>query len=156
MGLRFTKIFCIFSLLVLRSSSLVFAGEEEGAIQLKKFSELYSTLDEWKSRADSIKHGILKAAHLDPLPPRCPLNPIIHSKREHDGFSVENVAFESLPGFYVTGNLYRPLGRTGPFPAILNPHGHFQEKVYNARTRVDMQARCAWFAKMGAVAFAYD
>jgi len=146
----------LFSLFALRPSPFARAGEEEGAIQLRKFSEMYSTLDEWKARAASIRQGILKGAHLDPLPPRCPLKPIIHSKREHNGYTVENVAFESLPGFFVTGNLYRPLGKTGPFPAILNPHGHFQDKVYSARTRVDMQARCAWFAKMGAVAFAYD
>ncbi|MBI1784370.1 acetylxylan esterase [Candidatus Sumerlaeota bacterium] len=133
-----------------------FAGEEEGEIQLQKFSKLWSTLPEWQARAAAIRQGILRGANLDPLPARCPLNPIIHSKREYNGYSVENVAFESLPGFYVTGNLYRPLGRTGKLPVILNPHGHFQDPVYSARTRPDMQTRCAMFARMGAIAFSYD
>ncbi len=143
-------------LIFLCSPARTFAGEEEGAIQLRKFSQLYSTREEWEARRAAIRKGILRGAHLDPLPERCPLNPIIHSRREHEGYSVENVAFESLPGFYVTGNLYRPLGRTGKFPAILNPHGHFNDKGWFARTRPDMQARCAQFARMGAVAFAYD
>ena len=41
-------------------------------------------------------------------PPKGPLDPVIHSEREGDGYRVANVAFESLPGFFVTGNLYRP------------------------------------------------
>ncbi len=149
---------CAFAL---TSSLLLFttparAGEEEGEIQLKKFAATYSTLDEWKARAASIRQGILRGANLDPLPTRCPLNPIVRDLRKHDGYTVENVAFESLPGFYVTGNLYRPVGRQGKVPAILNPHGHFRDPVYSARTRPDMQTRCAQFARMGAIAFAYD
>lgn len=137
--------------------SPIAAGEEEGEIQLAKFSKMYSTLDEWKVRAASIREGILRGANLDQPPSKGALNPIIHSRREYNGYSVENVSFESLPGFFVAGNLYRPLGRgEGKFPAILNPHGHFQDKGWYARTRPDMQTRCAHFAQMGAVAFSYD
>lgn len=134
------------------------AGEEEGAIQLERFSNLWSTNEQWKARAAAIRQGILNGANLTVLPRRCELRPVIHSRREFDGYCVENVAFESLPGFYVTGNLYRPLGREGKRPAILNPHGHFRDDQnrWVARTRPDMQARCATFARMGAVAFAYD
>jgi dienelactone hydrolase len=140
--------------LIVFRASFVSAGDEEGEIQLAKFATQWKTLDDWTARAAAIRAGILREAHLDPPPPRSPLNPIIHSRREHQGYSVENVAFESLPGFFVTGNLYRPLGRQGKVPAILNPHGHFQNP--EGRLRPDMQARCAQFARMGAVAFAYD
>ena len=54
---------------------------------------------------------------------RTPLNPKITGRLERDGYSVEKVIFESLPGFHITGNLYRPAG-DGPFPAILHPCGH--------------------------------
>jgi dienelactone hydrolase len=49
-------------------------------------------------------------------------------ERRHgaDDFTVENVAIETLPGFFLCGNLYRPKNKQGPFPAILNPHGHAQ------------------------------
>jgi uncharacterized protein len=130
--------------------------EEEARTQLAAFAETYETLDEWKARAKTIREGILRQAKLTPLPRRCPLKVIRHSLRKHDGYTVENVAFESLPGFFVTGNLYRPLGRKGKFAAVLCPHGHFKPIVGGGRVRSDMQTRCATFARMGAVVFAYD
>ncbi len=144
----------LIGLAALAAPSRTRGGEEEGALQLRRLAETYRTAEQWRARAEAVRRGILRGARLDPLPPRTPLNPIIHSRREHDGYSVENVAFESLPGFFVTGNLYRPLGRSGPYAAILNPHGHFRNPT--GRFRPDMQARCATFARMGAIAFAYD
>lgn len=135
---------------------------EEGAANLVKFKEGYSNAEQWKARAAAIRQGILKGAKLDPMPPKTPLNPIVRGRQEitgaYGGFSVENVAFESLPGFYVTGNLYKPLKLEGKAPAVLCPHGHFRDKAnqWSARTRPDMQARCGQLARMGAVVFAYD
>ena len=135
-----------------------FLTEEEGKTELARFAATYSTRSEWQRRADNIRKGMLKGAELDPLPARTPLNPIIRSKKTLDGYSVENVAFESIPGFFVTGNLYRPTNLKGPFAAILCPHGHFSPDSLSAggRFRKDMQIRCAALAKMGAVVFAYD
>jgi len=130
--------------------------EEQAKEQLAKFGASYSSLDEWKSRAANIREGILRGAELLPLPKKCPLNPIIHSKREYAGYTVENAAFESLPGVFVTGNLYRPRTGKGPFPAVLCPHGHFSSPGDYGRFRPDMQKRCATLARMGAVVFAYD
>jgi|GEM_PF-183320 5,10-methylenetetrahydrofolate reductase len=140
----------------IRSEALdVEQTEEAGRAQLAGFRASYSNLDEWKARAKTVRHGILDGAKLSPLPSRTPLNPILHSRREYDGYSVENVAFESLPGFFVTGNLYRPLGIPGPYAGVLCPHGHFNE-LQAGRFREDMQMRCATFARMGAITFAYD
>jgi len=130
--------------------------EEQAKEQLAKFAASYSNLDEWKSRAANIREGILRGAELLPLPKKCPLNPIIHSKREYTDYTVENAAFESLPGVFVTGNLYRPLAGKGPCPAVLCPHGHFSSPGDYGRFRPDMQKRCATLARMGAVVFAYD
>lgn len=130
--------------------------EEQAKEQLARFAASYSNLDEWKSRAANIREGILRGAELLPMPKKCPLNPIIHSKREYAGYTVENAAFESLPGVFVTGNLYRPRTGKGPFPAVLCPHGHFSSPGDYGRFRPDMQKRCATLARMGAVVFAYD
>jgi dienelactone hydrolase len=130
--------------------------EEQAKEQLARFAQTYSSRAEWQQRAQRIREGILRGAELSPLPKKCPLNPIVHSQREHEGYSVENVAFESLPGVFVTGNLYRPTRGTGPFPAILCPHGHWSDAKDYGRFRPDMQKRCATFARMGAVVFAYD
>jgi predicted alpha/beta-hydrolase family hydrolase len=71
-----------------------------------------------------------------------------------DGYTVENVYFESIPGYFVTGNLYRPLGRKGSFAGVLAPHGHDREG--EGRFREQVQKRCATLARMGAVVFAWD
>jgi uncharacterized protein len=129
--------------------------EAEAKAQLKKFSNTYNTLEKWKQRAENIRQGILRGVELVNPPEKTPLKPIIHSKRELNGYTVENVAFESLPGFFVTGNLYRPTGE-GPYAGILCPHGHWDKPEDLGRFRDDMQLRCATFARMGAVVFAYD
>jgi len=133
-----------------------YQNEEQAKEQLAKFAQSYSNLEQWKARAERIREGILRGAELWPLPAKRDLKPIIHSKREYDGYTVENAAFESLPGVFVTGNLYRPRNAKGPFAAVLCPHGHFNSPGDYGRFRPDMQKRCATFARMGAIVFAYD
>jgi len=127
-------------------------SEDEGARLLGGCATACADLKDWEARAASIRRGILRAAGLDPLPARCPLNPIVHSRREHNGYSVESVAFEGLPGFFVTGSLYRPLDEKRPAAGMLCPHGHFP----TGRFTPDHQARCARMAQMGAVVLGYD
>ena len=128
--------------------------EAEGAKNLEEFAKAFSNREEWQDRAKKLRAGILEEAGLTPLPRRTPLNTVIHSKKVMDGYSVENVYFESFPGFFVTGNLYRPLrkGGLGTFAGILCPHGHSKE----GRVAEYTQARCASLARMGALVFAYD
>ena len=130
--------------------------EEAAKEQLERFAKSYSNLDQWKERAKRIREGILRGAELLPMPKKCPLNPIIHSKRQYDGYTVENVAFDSLPGVFVTGSLYRPREGKGPFAAVLCPHGHWGDPNDYGRFRPDQQKRCATLARMGAVVFSYD
>jgi hypothetical protein len=131
-------------------------SEEAAKEQLAKFAQSYSNLVQWKARAGRIREGILRGAELLPLPEKRPLRPIIHSKREYEGYTVQNAAFESLPGVFVTGNLYRPRKGKGPFAAVLCPHGHFSSDNNYGRFRPNMQKRCATLARMGAVVFSYD
>ena len=61
------------------------------------------------------------------------------------------------PAFTSPGNLYRPLGRgKGPFPAILNPHGHWKEGRLADTKDGSVAARCISFARQGMIAFSYD
>jgi len=102
-----------------------YQSEEEAIEQLERFQDSYHNLDQWKRRVVRIRHGILQGAELYPIPPKTPLHPIIRNKREYTNYTVENVAFESIPGVFVTGSLYRPVRDGGPFPGILCPHGHW-------------------------------
>jgi len=130
--------------------------EEQAADQLKRFVSTYDTKEEWLERAEVIRKGILAGAELETPQEKCQLNVIFKNKRFYEGYAVENIAFESLPGFFVTGNLYRPSGLSGPFPGILCPHGHWNQPENYGRFREDMQKRCAVLAKIGCIVFSYD
>ncbi|MBO4303723.1 MAG: acetylxylan esterase [Lentisphaeria bacterium] len=43
-----------------------------------------------------------------------------------DGYTITKLIYQSRPGIYVTGLLYVPEGK-GPFPAVLQMHGHNPE-----------------------------
>jgi hypothetical protein len=135
-----------------------FYNEEQGKNELKRMESLYSNSKDWEARKLLLRENILKGMNLSPLPARTPLNAVIGQKRIYSGYSVENVRIESIPGFYLCGNLYRPLDETKKYPAILCPHGHFVGDSLGAWGRFDpdVQKRCATFARMGAVAFSYS
>jgi dienelactone hydrolase len=126
--------------------------EAEGKAALQQFAATYSDLKTWEERAGRIRNNIIRGAGFTALPSKTPLKPIIHSKKVFNGYSVENVAFESMPGFFVTGNLYRPLKKEPKQAAILAPHGHGPDP----RFKEYVQKRCATLAKMGAIVLAYD
>lgn len=112
---------------------------------------------EWQARSREIREQALVSCGLWPLPERTPLKARVFDRVEHGDYSVEKVCFQSWPGFYVCGNLYRPLGRGhGPFPAILNPHGHWANGRLTDIQDGSIPGRCINFAKRGIIAFAYD
>ena len=131
--------------------------EAEGAAHLKALLELYPTLPQWEARKEAVRHHILQEAGLSPLPQKNPLNPKSVNKRSYDGYTVENVSLEVLPGVYVCGSLYKP-AKKGKYPAMLCPHGHFDSPNVNesGRYRAEVQIRCAMLARMGVIAFNYD
>lgn len=132
--------------------------EEEGASKLLALKERLTTRNDWEQHADSIRAQLRKGMELEIYPERTPLNPQFRNKKILDGYSVESVVFESLPGFYVTGNLYRPVGRIKrrSLAVILFPHGHFPKEDDYGRFMGDVQYGSAAMARMGAMVFAYD
>ncbi len=55
---------------------------------------------------------------------KTPLNARITGKIEMDGYRIEKLVFESLPGFHVTALVYIPDGVKEPRPAVLVACGH--------------------------------
>ena len=110
----------------------------------------------WDKRARSLREHILVSLGLWPSPEKCPLNPQVFDRVERDNYTIEKVYFESLPGFFVTGNLYRPIDASAPCPGILNPHGHWAAGRLADEKDGSVPARCINFARQGAVAFAWS
>ncbi len=130
----------------------------------------------WADRAAALRRQVLVATGLWPLPNKTPLNAVIHGRVERDDYTVERVYFESFPGHYVSGSLYRPkeIARGQRVPGILSPHGHWsngrfhdhgdaqlkKELASGAEAfdsgRHPLQARCAHLARLGCVVFHYD
>ena len=84
------------------------------------------TRAEWEERAGFLRKQVLFSAGLWPLPEKTPLNPRSGERIVHDDYSVSAVLLETYPGFFLGGNLYRPAGKPGPFPAVVSPHGHWR------------------------------
>ena len=119
----------------------------------------YRTLAEWQERRAHLRKQILSASGLLPLPPKTPLDPQIFGRIENRTYSIEKVLIETMPGFWLGGNLYRPLGKPTPpagFPAIVSPHGHWNYGRLEVGTTENGPARAINLAQQGYVVFAYD
>lgn len=131
---------------------------EEGKKHLEQLLASYPSQQLWENRKSELRQCFLEQLGLAPMPEKTPLDPVYTPVRKFDGYTVQNVGIQTIPGFYLCGSLYRPAKGKGPFPAVLSPHGHFNSTDLNeyGRYRPDQQYRCAMLAKMGAVVFSYE
>jgi dienelactone hydrolase len=128
-------------------------SEDEANLKMKEFRAAWTDLESWEARATIIRQGLIDGMQLEKMPLiEGHFNTLIHQDREMDGYVVANIAIESFPGFWITGNLYTPLHPKNKNPAVLCPHGHAPDKRFTA----DVQIRSAALARMGAIVFAYD
>jgi sugar phosphate isomerase/epimerase len=125
---------------------------EDGWNELDRIAAQYKNVEEWERRKNELKICLKEALQLQHLPAMPTTAPIKTPIRKYDGYTVENIALEILPGLWINGSLYKPAKYKGKIPVILNPDGHWEKQRY----RPDCQYRCAAFAKMGAMAFSYD
>ncbi len=116
----------------------------------------YGSWEEWNLRRIQLQRQILVAAGLWPLPPRAPLNARRIGRSEHGRWAVEKVLIETLPGYYLAGNLYTPLGHESKFPGVVIPHGHWKHGRVEDLDTYSVPCLGANLAAQGYVAFAYD
>lgn len=117
---------------------------------------VFKSRAEWETRAAHLRKQIQFAAGLLPMPEKRPLGVQVFGRIERKGYTVEKVLLETMPGFYLGGNLYRPLGRSGPFPAIVSPHGHWAYGRLENTNLASIPGRCINLARQGFVVFSYD
>jgi len=87
-----------------------------------------------------------------PLPDRTPLNPRVTKTVERDAYNIENVLFESRPGFLVSANLYLPKGRRSRLPGVVGTCGH----TANGKADQAYQSFAQGLARQGYVTLLYD
>lgn len=116
----------------------------------------FSSLQAWEARKTFLRNQILVATGLSPMPEKTPLHPEIFGKIEGNGYTIEKVLIETLPGFYLGGNLYRPRDNRATHPGILNPHGHWQYGRLENEPVDSGPALGISLARQGYVVFAYD
>lgn len=116
----------------------------------------YETLSAWQARRARVRSQVRAAASLFPPRAHTPLNPRYFGKIDEDGYTVEAVALETMPGFWLGGNLYRPKDGQKKHPAILHPHGHWKKGRLEDIPTYSSPRLAANLAKQGFVVFAYD
>ncbi len=106
--------------------------------------------DAWRA---SVRKAVLDV--LGPMPygkKGCPLNVRVVSRHEREHYTIENVLFESLPGYEVNASVYLPDADQfpPPWPGIVVPVGH------SAKTGPSYQKPAQAFARMGYLALTFD
>lgn len=130
----------------------------------------------WDRRASQVRQRILVSQGLWPMPTKTDLKAQIYGRIDRGDYTVEKVHFESAPGFFVTGNLYRPKKAAGAkAPGVLFAHGHWADARLSQATDSELrneiatgqerfveggksrfQSMCVQLARMGCVVWQWD
>lgn len=116
----------------------------------------YKTLEEWQKRRAALRNQILVSTGLAPLPPKNDLHAQVYGKITGQGYTIEKVLLETFPGFYLGGNLYRPLNGRARHPGIVSPHGHWTYGRLENQPVFSGPSLGISLAQQGYVVFAYD
>jgi dienelactone hydrolase len=127
-----------------------------GATWRDRLDRATASPEAWARRCAEIRRQILVSSGLWPEFERPPLQPLIWGRLERDGYSVEKFRAETLPGFHLTGNLYRPLGKAGPHPAVLSMHGHWKNGRFEDQPLGSIAGRAIGLARLGFVVLSTD
>jgi hypothetical protein len=126
--------------------------DEDGRKMVDYLNTLYSDKPTFEKRAQQLRSEVRQRLGVDSLLKKCvATKPVLSKIRKFDGYAVQNIAIETLPGLYLSGSIYYPAAK-GKHPLILCPNGHFSDGRY----RKDQQQRMATLARMGAVCVDYD
>jgi dienelactone hydrolase len=118
------------------------------AIQAQKRKETKNKI-EWNTIKESFINHIKSSFHHSVLDRKNPLNTRMVSEEDFPEYRIENVVFESMPGWEVNATVYLPKN-DGVYPAVVCPTGH------SSKTRESYQTSAQVFARNGYVAISFD
>lgn len=129
---------------------------EQTATVAAKFASDVKTLEDWQAKRPEFLREYYYMLGLSPMPEKTPLHATVTGKVTGEGYVVENLHYQSRPGLYVTGNLYRPavVKPDEKLPAIFYVCGH-SNRPRNGN-KVAYQSHGIWFARHGYVCLIVD
>ncbi len=121
-------------------------------------SQQLANISDWEAYHRHSRRQLQDMLGLLPWPKKSSLRAKITGTVEHNDFIVQKIHFQSMPGLYVTGNLYLPKKIEQPLPAIIYVCGHATVKKdgYNFGAKVHYQHHPAWFARHGYICLIID
>lgn len=117
-----------------------------------------TNLERWEHERSAARRQLFEMLGLDPLPRKTDLKAVTTGVLESSEFTVEKLHFQSLPGLYITANLYLPKQGPKPVPAILYLCGHASVKTNGVSygSKVAYQHHGIWFARNGYACLVLD
>ena len=121
-----------------------------------KFDADLESLEQLQERLPQYRQEYMHMLGLWPLPQRTPLKPTVTSTIDGDDFTVDMLHYQSMPGLYVTANLYRPsqVETDERLPAVLYVCGHSNRGRDGNKTAY--QSHGIWLARHGYVCLVLD
>jgi dienelactone hydrolase len=121
-----------------------------------KFVGDIESLEAWQAKRPHYVEQYYYMLGLSPRPDKTPLQATITGTLKRDGYEVDLLHYQSMPGLYVTGNLYRPADAKGDekLPAVFYVCGH-SGRGRNGN-KVAFQSHGIWLARHGYVCLIVD
>jgi hypothetical protein len=116
----------------------------------------FASKSDWETRRAQLQLQILSSAGLVPMPPKTPLHPRTVKQSKTNMAVVETLLLETLPGFFVGANLYKPLQPAAKMPAVLVPHGHWANGRVENLPEYSVPALAMNLARQGYVVLTLD
>lgn len=131
--------------------------KETAAIEDRSLANI-KTLEDWNAKKPEYRQQLFEMLGLSPMPERSDLKPVVTGRIEHDSFLVEKLQFQSMPGLYVTADLFLPKKIEKPLPAILYVCGHARVATNGVSfgNKTGYQHHGEWFARNGYVCLIID
>jgi len=133
---------------------------ERQALEIEQTGGLkdIETAADWKVQAPLYRQQLAEMLGLSPMPERSPLMATKTGGFFGDGYRVENMHYQAVPGLYVTANLYLPEKTDMPAPTILYLCGHANvvKDGVSYGNKTGYHHHGVWFARHGYVCLILD
>ena len=103
----------------------------------------FKTPSDWEIRRIGLRTKLRDSLGI-PLQMPCPLQPRKIGEIQREGYRIEKIIFQTLPGIWMTANAYVPTAAS-QVPAVLCVHGHWR----GATQDPVVQSRCIGLVKLG-------